>query len=59
MVLASGLLWYMVIFEPDGGLVSMPSQFETNDDCEAAISEFPTTNPSLTWELQCIGPDDQ
>jgi hypothetical protein len=55
----AALLWYLVIFEPDGGLIATPTPFQTAEECEAAMTEFQNANPTATWDLHCMGPDDQ
>lgn len=58
MSLVAGLLWYFVVFEADGGLVTTPMPFESDEQCQTAMSEFQANYPSATWDIQCIGPDN-
>jgi hypothetical protein len=47
-------IWYLVVAGPGGGMVVMPSAFDTRDECVAAIAEYKTTPTEAGWSLQCI-----
>jgi hypothetical protein len=54
MTVTATFLWYLVISGPQGGLVALPSPFDSNEQCQGAIAEFGKTNPSSNWTLQCV-----
>lgn len=58
MSVVAAMLWYFVIYEPDGGLVTTPMPFESDAECQAEMAEFQAKYPSSTWDFQCIGPDN-
>jgi hypothetical protein len=54
MTAAVAYIWYLVVAGPGGGMVVMPSAFETRDECVAAIAEYRKTPTEVGWSLQCI-----
>ncbi|MFC3208546.1 MAG: hypothetical protein WA973_03240 [Mesorhizobium sp.] len=48
------LVWYMVVAGPQGGMVVLPSTFDTRDQCTSAIAEYQKTTPPAGWTVQCI-----
>lgn len=58
MSLVAGLLWYFVVFESDGGLVTTPMPFESDEQCQTAMAEFQAKYPATGWDTQCISPDE-
>ena len=57
MIIAASL-WYLLIFSADGGLVSTPSSYESEDECEAAIVELRVASAANDFDFQCMGPDE-
>lgn len=51
---AAVYIWYLVVAGPGGGMVVMPSAFDTRDDCVAAITEYKATPTEAGWSLQCV-----
>lgn len=47
-------VWYLVVAGPGGGMVVMPSAFETREECQAAIEEYRSGPTDPGWSLQCI-----
>lgn len=58
MPVTAALLWYLVVFEPDGGLAMIPTPYESADQCQVALGEFQANNPSSPWDPHCIAPDE-
>ena len=58
MPVTAAVLWYLVAFEPEGGLAMIPAPHQTGEQCQAALSEFQASNPSSTWDLHCLEPDE-
>ena len=48
------LIWYLVIAGPQGGLVALPSTFDTREQCTAAITEYQKQPAAAGWSLQCV-----
>ncbi len=48
------LVWYMVIAGPQGGMVVLPSTFDTREQCTSALAEYQKTTPPAGWTVQCI-----
>ncbi|MGB3502121.1 MAG: hypothetical protein WBA44_10880 [Mesorhizobium sp.] len=69
MSAAVSLLWYLVVAGPGGGMVVMPSAFDTREQCVAAVEEWKKQPVEAGWTVQCvpsaasflddIGPEDQ
>ncbi|RST85916.1 hypothetical protein EJC49_13390 [Aquibium carbonis] len=53
MQLFSAFVWYLVVSGPQGGLVVMPSGFDTREQCQEAIVEY-QKQPGAGWQLQCV-----
>lgn len=53
MDIVTTFVWYLVVSAPGGGLVVMPSGFDSRDLCEAAIVEY-QKKPVAGWSLACI-----
>ncbi len=48
------LVWYLVIAGPQGGMVVLPSTFDTREQCTNAIAEY-QKQPTLSgWSVQCV-----
>lgn len=58
-MIAAAYLWYLLIFTPDGGLVTTPVPYASDEDCEAAIVEFRTTTQDASLDFRCMGPDEE
>ena len=54
MSAAAAFLWYIVVAGPQGGLTALPSPFDQQDQCLAAIKAYEATKPPASWTLQCI-----
>ncbi len=54
MSAAAAFLWYMVVAGPQGGLTALPSPFDQQDQCLAAIKAYEETKPPANWTLQCV-----
>lgn len=48
------LVWYMVVAGPQGGMVVLPSTFDTREQCASAITEYQKNTPPAGWTVQCI-----
>jgi hypothetical protein len=48
------LVWYLVVAGPQGGMVVLPTAFDTRDQCTSAIAEYQKTPPPAGWAVQCI-----
>ncbi|HEY4192332.1 MAG TPA: hypothetical protein VGM46_06770 [Mesorhizobium sp.] len=48
------LVWYMVVAGPQGGMVVLPSTFDTRDQCTSAVTEYQKTPAPAGWTVQCI-----
>jgi hypothetical protein len=48
------LVWYLVVAGPQGGMVVLPSTFDTRDQCTSAIAEYQKTPAPAGWTVQCI-----
>ena len=48
------LLWYLVVAGPGGGMVVMPSAFDTREQCAAAIEEWKKQPVEAGWTVQCM-----
>lgn len=53
MELVSAFVWYLVVSGPQGGMVVMPSGFDTREQCQGAIAEY-ETRPAIGWQVQCV-----
>ncbi|MGD9916284.1 MAG: hypothetical protein AB7S80_19590 [Rhizobiaceae bacterium] len=51
--IVTAFVWYLVVSAPQGGLVVMPSGFDTREQCEEALAEF-NKKPAQGWSLQCV-----
>jgi hypothetical protein len=40
MASTAALIWYLVISGPQGGIVILPSSFDTREQCAAVITEY-------------------
>jgi len=47
-------VWYLIVAGPGGGMVIMPSAFDTRADCDAAIAEYQKTPAQAGWALSCV-----
>ena len=47
-------VWYLVIAGPQGGMVMVPSYFDTRADCTAAVAEYQKQPATPGWSLQCV-----
>ena len=47
-------IWYLVVAGPGGGMVVMPSAFDTRDECSAAIVEYQKQPAQAGWSLSCV-----
>lgn len=54
MSTAALFLWYVVVAGPQGGLTTLPSPFDQQDQCLAAVKAYEATKPPAGWSLQCI-----
>ena len=54
MASTAALLWYLVIAGPQGGIVILPTSFDTREQCAAAISEYQKQPTPAGWSLQCL-----
>lgn len=54
MSAAAAFLWYIVVAGPQGGLTTLPSPFDEQDQCLAAVKAYEATKPPANWSLQCI-----
>lgn len=54
MSAAAAFLWYIVVAGPQGGLTALPSPFDEQAQCLAAVKAYEATKPPANWSLQCI-----
>ncbi len=54
MSAAAIFLWYVVVAGPQGGLTALPSPFDEQDQCLAAITAYEAAKPPSGWTLQCV-----
>jgi len=54
MASTTALIWYLVIAGPQGGLVVLPSTFDTREQCSTAITEYQKQPAPAGWSLQCV-----
>lgn len=48
------LVWYLVIAGPQGGMVVLPSTFDTREQCTNAIAEYQKQPTPTGWSVQCV-----
>ncbi|PZN55247.1 MAG: hypothetical protein DIU65_06460 [Proteobacteria bacterium] len=48
------LVWYLVVAGPQGGMVVLPSTFDTREQCMAAITEYQKEPVPAGWAVSCI-----
>ena len=48
------LVWYLIVAGPPGGMVVVPSTFDTRDQCAAAITEYQKQPTPAGWSVQCV-----
>lgn len=48
------LVWYLVVSGPQGGMVVLPSTFDTREQCTAAIAEYQKQPAPTGWTVQCV-----
>lgn len=48
------LVWYLVVAGPQGGMVVLPSTFDTRDQCTSAVTEYQKQPVPAGWSLSCI-----
>jgi hypothetical protein len=48
------LVWYLVVAGPQGGMVVLPSTFDTRDQCASAITEYQKQPVPNGWSVSCI-----
>ncbi|PBC03028.1 hypothetical protein [Mesorhizobium sp. WSM3860] len=48
------LVWYLVIAGPQGGMVVLPSTFDTREQCSNAIAEYQKQPTPQGWAVQCV-----
>jgi hypothetical protein len=48
------LVWYLVIAGPQGGMVVLPSTFDTREQCTNAITEYQKQPTPQGWAVQCV-----
>jgi len=54
MASSAALIWYLVIAGPQGGIVALPSTFDTREQCAAAITVYQKQPAPAGWSLQCV-----
>lgn len=54
MSAAAVFLWYVVVAGPQGGITALPSPFDQQEQCLAAIQAYEATKPPANWSLQCV-----
>jgi hypothetical protein len=59
MTAAATFVWWLVVANPQGGMVVMPNPFDSRDSCMAAVAEFEKNTPPQNWVTQCIPTADQ
>jgi len=48
------LVWYLVIAGPQGGMVVLPSTFDTREQCTSAVAEYQKQPTPAGWSVQCV-----
>jgi hypothetical protein len=48
------LVWYLVVAGPQGGMVVLPSTFDTRDQCTSAVTEYQKQPMPAGWAVSCI-----
>jgi len=48
------LVWYLVVAGPQGGMVVLPSTFDTRDQCASAVTEYQKQPMPAGWAVSCI-----
>ena len=48
------LVWNLVVAGPQGGMVVLPSSFDTREQCASAITEYQKQPTPAGWSVQCI-----
>ena len=48
------LVWYLVIAGPQGGMVVLPSTFDTREQCTNAITEYQKQPTPAGWAVNCV-----
>src|SRR6266403_89269 len=48
------LVWYLVIAGPQGGMVVLPSTFDTREQCTNAVTEYQKQPTPTGWAVQCV-----
>ena len=54
MATTAALVWYLVIAGPQGGMVVLPSTFDTREQCTNAITEYQKQPTPQGWAVQCV-----
>jgi len=47
------LVWYLVIAGPQGGMVVLPSTFDTREQCTNAVTEYQKQPTPAGWAVNC------
>lgn len=58
MAVLAAAIWYFVVFEPEGALVTTPMPFADHEQCETAKAEFKEKYPTTNWDTECITPEN-
>ncbi|TIO07598.1 hypothetical protein [Mesorhizobium sp.] len=48
------LVWYLVVAGPQGGMVVLPSTFDTREQCTFAVTEYQKQPTPAGWGVQCV-----
>ena len=48
------LVWYLVIAGPQGGMVVLPSTFDTREQCTNAITEYQKQPTPAGWAVNYV-----
>ena len=48
------LVWYLIVAGPGGGMVVLPSTFDTRDQCTSAITEYQKQSVPQGWSVSCV-----
>lgn len=48
------LVWYLIVASPQGGMVVLPSTFDTREQCDSAIVEYQKIPAPSGWQVQCV-----
>ncbi|ESW63354.1 hypothetical protein X773_27545 [Mesorhizobium sp. LSJC285A00] len=48
------MVWYLVIAGPQGGMVVLPSTFDTREQCTNAITEYQKQPTPAGWAVNCV-----